>query len=57
MRGIEGVGQTQNCGELKGCFLFVRQEIAQSLVLSCGQGSTVKAGDGGGPLQICRLPA
>jgi len=57
MRGIEGIGQTQNCRELKGCLLLVREEIAQSLVLPGGQGSAVKAGDGGGPLQICRLPA
>src|SRR5271166_2849770 len=54
---VQGVGQSQNGSQLNGCFLLVRQKIAQSLVLPGGQLPAVKTRNDGGALLVCGLPA
>ena len=55
--GVQGVGQTQEGGQLDGGFLLVGEKIAKRFVLSGGQDSSMKAGDDGGALQVGGLPA
>ena len=52
VRGVQGIRQAENRGELDGSFLLVREKIAQESVTSVGQGSAVKAGDDGGAAKI-----
>src|ERR1700728_690018 len=55
--GVQSIREAQDGGELDCCFLLVGKEIAQRFVPSGGQGSTMKASDDGGALQVFGLPA